>query len=93
MVPLIDAVTVEVKLVENCDIVDLHATNGADLCINQGNMSREHWASLTDEERKKEKKKEKIQFLLPFGSGCRRSFAKVFTCIPVESHVDSDGEG
>ena len=26
---------VEVKLVENCDIVDARATNGVDLCVNQ----------------------------------------------------------
>ena len=40
-------------------------------------------------------KKKKIQFLLPFGSGCRRSFVKVFNYKHVgrKSHVDSDGEG
>ena len=39
-------------------------------------------------------RKEKIQFLPPSGSGCRRSFSKAFTCIMMgrKSHVDSDGE-
>ena len=39
--------------------------NGADLCVNHGDMLRERRASLSDEERKKEKK-EKIA---PRGSG------------------------
>ena len=42
---------------------------------------RECQVSLADEERKK---KEKIQFLAPRGSGSRRSFSKVFARIPVE---------
>ena len=49
-------------------------------------------ASLMKNERKKERKKErrkkeKIQFLPLSGSGCRRSFSKVFTCISVENHA------
>ena len=56
--------------------------NGADLCVNHGDTLRER---LSDEERKKERKKEKIQFLAPRGSGRRRSFSKVFICIPVEN--------
>ena len=38
---LTESVTVEVKLVKNCDIVDLCATNGADLCVNQGDTLKE----------------------------------------------------
>ena len=52
---------------------------------------RERRASLADEERKKKeeerRKKTKIQFLLSPGSGCRRSFVKVFICIAVENYV------
>ena len=57
--------------------------NGADLCVNHGDTLRERQANLSDEERKKEK----IQFLAPRGAGCRRSFSKVFTCIPVERYT------
>ena len=58
-----------------------------DLCVNHGYTLRECRASLSDEERKKERKKErrkeKIQFLPLRGSCCRRSFSKVFICIPI----------
>ena len=33
------------------------------------------------------RKKEKTHFLSLSGSGCRRSFLKVFTYIPVENHM------
>ena len=48
-----ESVVVKLTLVENWDIVDLHATNGTDLCVNHGDTLRECRASLTDEERRK----------------------------------------
>ena len=44
---------------------------GMDLCISQDLKLRERRVSLT-EERKKERKKEKTQFLTPHGLACRQ---------------------
>ena len=53
---------------------------------NHGDTLRERRTSVSDEERRKEK----IQFLPPRGSCCRRSFLKVF--YGTKLHVDSDSE-
>ena len=57
---------------------------GVDLCVIQGDTFRECRAGLADDERKKEeRKKEKVQFLVPHGSGCRRSFSSMYMWIPM----------
>ena len=59
--------------------------------ICQGSVELASLMKKKEERRKKKeerrRKKEKIQFLPPSGSGCRRSFAKVFTCIQVQNHT------
>ena len=40
--------------IRQCDTIARQ--NGTDLCVNQGDLSREWWASLADEERKKKEK-------------------------------------
>ena len=45
-------IMVEVKVVENGDIVEMRARNGADSCVNKGQKLSIEFASLKEERRK-----------------------------------------
>ena len=57
--------------------------NGADLCVNEGPWLSKYRVSPTEEERKKERKKEKSRFLTVSGSVCRRPLWKMPLCVLV----------
>ena len=53
---------------------------------NQGDRSREHQASLTDEERRL-KERRKFNFYLCLVQYVHAHFSKVFTSVPIENHM------